>query len=58
MSRKDIDELLWNKLPDWMDDRQRKAKVGNLITELRQAQKIANMGSYSQPSWALFGTKN
>lgn len=54
LSRKDIDELLWNKLPDWMDDKQRKAKVGNLLTELRASQKIVNKGSYARPSWALF----
>lgn len=54
LSRKDVDELLWNKLPDWMDDRQRKAKVGNLLTELRQSREIVNTGSYTHPSWALF----
>ena len=55
LARKDIDELLWNKLPDWMDDKQRKAKVGNLLTELRRNGKITNMGSDGQPSWALLG---
>ena len=58
MSRKDIDELLWNKLPDWMDDKQRKIKVGNLIAELRRANKIANKGSDTRPSWALVNLKN
>ena len=58
MARKDIDELLWNKLPDWMDDKQRKAKVGNLLTELRRNKKIVNLGSYAHPSWALFNADN
>ncbi|MBV5296765.1 MAG: putative DNA binding domain-containing protein [Rhodoferax sp.] len=58
MSRKDIDELLWNKLPDWMDDKQRKTKVGNLVAELRRANKIANEGSDTCPSWALVNSKN
>jgi len=53
LSRKDIDELLWNKLPDWMDDKQRKIKVGNLISELRRKGRIANRGSDTQPSWTL-----
>lgn len=53
LARKDIDELLWNKLPDWMDERQRKIKVGNLIAELRRHQKIVNQGSDTKPSWAL-----
>ena len=53
LARKDIDELLWNKLPDWMDDKQRRIKVGNLIAELRRKQRIVNKGSDTRPSWAL-----
>lgn len=53
LARKDIDELLWNKLPDWMDDKQRKIKVGNLITELRKKQRIVNQGSDTRPVWVL-----
>ena len=53
MTRKDIDELLWNKLPDWMNDKQRKNKVGNLITELRQSERIENKGTLKQPEWVL-----
>jgi len=53
LARKDIDELLWNKLPDWMSDHQRKIKVGNLIAELRRQGMIANQGSDTRPAWAL-----
>ena len=53
LARKDIDELLWNKLPDWMDDKQRRIKVGNLIAELRRKKHIVNQGSDTRPSWAL-----
>lgn len=53
LARKDIDELLWNKLPEWMDDKQRRIKVGNLIAELRRKQRIVNQGSDTRPSWAL-----
>lgn len=53
LSRKDIDELLWNKLPEWMTEKQRKIKVANLISELRRENKIINKGSYAQPSWAI-----
>ncbi|MDP2882827.1 MAG: putative DNA binding domain-containing protein [Azonexus sp.] len=56
LSRKDIDELLWNKLPDWMDDKQRKIKVGNLIGELRRKGRISNSGSDTRPSWSLIIT--
>ena len=57
LTRKDIDELLWNKLPDWMDDKQRKNKVGNLISELRRNNKMTNRGSDAQPSWALVNAR-
>jgi ATP-dependent DNA helicase RecG len=53
LTRKDINELLWNKLPDWMDDNQRRNKVTNLITECRQSQKIVNSGTDGQPKWVL-----
>jgi ATP-dependent DNA helicase RecG len=55
MTRKDIDELLWNKLPEWMDDNQRRNKVGNLMGELRRQRKVVNRGSDTRPSWALVG---
>lgn len=42
MTRRDIDELLWNKLPEWMTEEQKKNKVMNLITELRKNQIIEN----------------
>jgi ATP-dependent DNA helicase RecG len=53
MARKDVDELLWNKLPDWMSEKQRKAKVGNLLSELRRHGRIVNRGSFAHPSWTL-----
>lgn len=53
MTRKDIDELLWNKLSDWMDDKQRKNKIGNLIGELRRQHRIVNRGSFALPIWIL-----
>lgn len=55
LNRKEIDELLWNKLPDWMTDKQRKTKVNHLLTELSSvSKKIANhTGVDSKPSWIL-----
>ncbi len=46
ISRKDIDELVWNKLPEWMTDEPRKRKVNNLITELKNLYKIVKKGSF------------
>src|SRR5699024_437318 len=36
LSRKDVDELLWIKLPDWMTEKQKKTKVNHLLSELRR----------------------
>jgi ATP-dependent DNA helicase RecG len=53
LSRKDIDELLWGKLPDILNDNQKKNKITNLIAELRQKGKITNQGTFAFPKWIL-----
>ncbi|WP_310587909.1 ATP-binding protein [Emticicia agri] len=53
LERADIDELLWNKLPDWMSETQKKFKVNNLLSELRTNKRIINEGSDSKPIWVL-----
>lgn len=53
LSRKDIDDLLWSKLPDIMSNPQKKNKIGNLITELRTNNKIVNLGTPKDPKWNL-----
>ena len=53
MSRKDIDDLLWNKLPEWMNEKQKKVKINNLLSELRRSQKIENQGTYKESKWVL-----
>lgn len=49
--RKDVDELLWKKLPDWMNDQQRKNKIKNLLSELKREGKIMNMGTKKESIW-------
>jgi ATP-dependent DNA helicase RecG len=53
LTRKDIDELLWEKLPDIYNDKQKKIKVTNLIAELRHKGKITNKGTFAFPKWTL-----
>ena len=56
VGRADIDELLWKKLPEFMDEKQRKIKINNLLGELsRQQGKIRNIGTRGQPRWVLAG---
>jgi ATP-dependent DNA helicase RecG len=52
LSRKDIDELLWEKLPDILSEIQKKNKITNLLTELRTAGKIINKGNDKYPEWS------
>lgn len=53
LNRKDIDALLWDKLSDLMTDKQKRYKIGNLISELRKNNKIRNSGTDSEPRWVL-----
>jgi ATP-dependent DNA helicase RecG len=43
--RKEIDELLWDKLPNWMDEKKKKIKINHLLTELSTSKKIMNGGT-------------
>ncbi len=54
-SRKDIDDLLMDKLPDFMTLKQKKTKINHLLTELSSEKKvIQNIGSSLKKSkWRL-----
>lgn len=49
-TREEIDELLLNKLPDFLDDRQRKKMLDNLLQGMKKS-KIQNVGTRSFPKW-------
>lgn len=51
VDRKDIDKLLWTKLPEILTDRQKKVKINNLLADLRRDDKIRNVGSAKNPKW-------
>lgn len=54
-SRKEIDQAVVPKLPDRLDEEQKRRKVHNLLQELRRAGKIDNRGSRGQPAWYPIG---
>ncbi|MDR2908250.1 MAG: transcriptional regulator, partial [Bacteroidales bacterium] len=54
LTRRDIDELLWNKLPEWMSNTNRKIKINNLLAELRKNKKIKNTGSLKHSQWIVY----
>ena len=53
VSRKDIDDVLMAKLPERLNLRQRRAKIHNLLQELRRSGTIANQGSRRKPAWTF-----
>ena len=53
MSRADIDKLLWDKLPDILDEKQKKNKINNLLSQLKKDMKIKNIGSLKNSIWII-----
>jgi len=53
LDRNDIDMLLWEKLPEGLDDAQKKRKIGNLISHLRIKGDIYNNGTDTKPIWKI-----
>lgn len=50
-SRKEVDNLLWDKLSDALNDAQKKSKIGNILRKLRVDGVIFNAGSRPAPQW-------
>lgn len=53
-TREEIDLLLLDKLPDYMDEMQRKKKIENILQEMKKS-KIKNIGSRGFPKWVKLG---
>ena len=49
--RSEIDRLLLDKLPEVLNEKQKKAKVHNLMAELARKGRIENRGSRGHPAW-------
>lgn len=52
-SRKEINELLWDKLSDALDESQKDNKIGNLLSHLRKSDRIKNDGTRTAPKWRV-----
>jgi ATP-dependent DNA helicase RecG len=52
-SKKEIKQLLLNKLSDGLTEKQKSNKINNLLTKLRLAGRIFNSGSDAAPSWMI-----
>ena len=53
MTRKDLNSLLWDKLPAYMTNEQRSDKIGNILGLLKIRGIIFNEGTRHQPIWKL-----
>ena len=53
VKRKDVDELLLDKLPDVLTLEQKRNKIGNLLTKLRKSGAIVNSGNQTAPVWEI-----
>lgn len=56
-ARRDIDDFLWNKLPDVLTDSQKQSKVHNLLTRLRKQGVIESIGATRTARWQLCSTE-
>lgn len=50
--KKNIRVLLWDKLPDILDDKQKERKIGNLLASLKKEKLIKTMDN-DRTSWIL-----
>lgn len=50
-TRQAITSLLMHKLPEVLSDSQKRSKINNLLTTLRESGKIKNIGSDRKPQW-------
>jgi ATP-dependent DNA helicase RecG len=52
-TRREIDNLLIDKLPEVMSETQKKNKIHNLLSELVRRRRIQNRGPKNKPTWVL-----
>ena len=53
MNRQDINKLLWNMMPAYMNDKQKNNRIMNLLGELRRKGIIINNRTDAKPEWIL-----
>lgn len=53
LSKQEIVRLLWDVLPDQLDDKQKNTKVYNILRKLRESGKIVNQTTGNKSVWSL-----
>jgi ATP-dependent DNA helicase RecG len=52
-TRNEIDDLILDKLPAFLNLKQRRGRIHNLLCDLVESNRIKNIGSKSKPKWIL-----
>ncbi len=55
MERSEIDRLIWDVLPVWMDDKKKRTKIENYLRSLRENKKITNHRIGPKSIWRMTG---
>jgi len=50
-TRKEIDDLLLDKLPEYMSSKQKKSKIHSIMSEMSKMGRIKNVGSKFKSKW-------
>lgn len=53
VARREVDALLLPKLPERLNEEQKRAKVHNLLQELRRARQIERQGARAAAQWVI-----
>jgi hypothetical protein len=53
MERAEIDRMVWDILPAWMDEKKKRTRVENLLCVLRESGKITNHRNGPKSIWRL-----
>jgi ATP-dependent DNA helicase RecG len=53
VARQEVDALLLPKLPERLSEEQKRAKVHNLLQELRRARQIERQGARAAAQWVI-----
>ena len=56
LTRQEIDKLLWEVLSDQLDEKQKKIKIGNLLTKLKKGGLINNTTRGNLSEWSLLNS--
>lgn len=53
LTKQEIVRLLWDVLPDQLEDKQKNTKVFNILRKLRESGKIVNRTAGNHSQWSL-----